>query len=173
MNILNKILIEWNNPELNNSDNIINVTGKDLDRIDNFPEEYIYQYAKANNYLGTVFPITDDNKIDLEDLSVKKYMNNLYDQLNYIFETKSNFKKFLRDIKEDHHPIFYQAVRNVIEKWGLWYKKPLKGAKPGFECMGVDKFITWYADIFRAPNLSIVYTPWLIILLKHPEYYEN
>lgn len=42
MKYLNKILIEWNNSELNNSDNIINVTGKDLDRIDNFPEEYIY-----------------------------------------------------------------------------------------------------------------------------------
>lgn len=99
-------------------------------------------------------------------------MNNLYDRLNYIFETKSNFKKFLRDIREEHC-IFYQAVRNVIEKWGLWYKKPLKGAKPEFECTRVDKFITWYADIFKVSDLSIVYTPWLIILLRHSEYYEN
>lgn len=70
MKYLNKILIDWENTS-NNQNNIITISGKDLDRIDNFPEEYIYEYAKANNYLDTVFPITDDNKIDLEDLIVK------------------------------------------------------------------------------------------------------
>lgn len=110
MKYLNKILIEWNNQDIDNQSdkNFINITGDDLDSIP-WPSDETIEMLTEQNIMGGGFS-------DEEEMT--DYIQTILDELTEIFKTGTNYVNFINDCRRKWFENLATADIDFIDTYG-------------------------------------------------------
>lgn len=109
MKYLNKILIEWDNQDINNQSdkNLINVTGDNLDSIP-WPSDETIEMLVEQNIIGG---FSDEKEMN-------EYIQTILDELTEIFKTGTNYVNFINDCRRKWFENLADADIDFIDTYG-------------------------------------------------------
>ena len=163
---VNEVLLNWNNTDLKNQKNIVNVSSKDLNPI-KISEETKIQWTELNtdSYSEKTYGIGSE------------YQDKIEKAFTEIFETKNNLKKFINKCRRTWNKILLSQTSEDLENYGFdyWIKDAIMKVLKSKEYKWIhDEYKPILGEIWTDMFYpGIGYFPWIGVMIAENEFNDT